>query len=59
MTKQTERLKKEVEMEQLYQIYTVEEVRKAIFSILKDKKRTEMIIYILEYEKFKNKPGGL
>ena len=55
MTKQTERLKKEVEIEQLYQIYTVEEVRKAIFSILKDKKRTEKIIYILEYEKFKNK----
>ena len=55
MTKQTEILKKEVEMEQLYQIYTVEEVRKAVFSILKDKKRTEMIIDILEYEKFEDK----
>jgi len=55
MTKQTERLKKEVEIEQLYQIYTVEELRKAVFSVLKDKKRTEMIIDILEYEKFKEK----
>ena len=55
MTKQTERLKKEVEIEQLYQIYTVEEVKKAVFSILKDKKRTEMIINILEYEKFEEK----
>ena len=55
MTKQTEILKKEVEMEQLYQIYTVEEVRKAVFSILKNKKRTEMIIDILEYEKFGEK----
>ena len=55
MTKQTERLKKEVEIEQLYQIYTVEEVKKAVFSILKDKKRTEMIIDILEYEKFEEK----
>ena len=42
-------------MEQLYQIYTVEQVRKAVFSILKDKKRTEMIIDILEYEKFEDK----
>jgi len=52
MTKQTEILKKEVEMEKLYQIYTVEEVRKAVFSIIKNKKTTEMIIDILEYEKF-------
>ena len=55
MTKQTERLKKEVEIEQLYQIYTVEEVRKAVFSILKNEKKTEMIIDILEYEKFEEK----
>tara|TARA_R100001510_G_C7470644_1_gene87061 strand:+ start:146 stop:316 length:171 start_codon:yes stop_codon:yes gene_type:complete len=55
MTKQTERLKKEVEMEQFYQIYTVEEVRKAVLSIIKNKKTTEMIIDILEYEKFEDK----
>jgi hypothetical protein len=55
MTKQTERLKKEVEIEQLYQIYTVEEVRKAVLSITKNKKTTEMVIDILEYEKFEDK----
>ena len=55
MTEQTERLKKEVEMKQLCQIYTVEEVRKAVFSILKDKEKTERIIDILEFEKFEDK----
>ena len=55
MTKQTERLKKEVEIKQLYEIYTVEEVRKAVFSILKNKKTTEMIIDILEFKKFEDK----
>ena len=55
MTKQTEKLKREVEIEQLYRIYTVEEVRKAVLSITKNKKTTEMIIDILEYEKFEDK----
>ena len=55
MTKQTEKLKREVEIEQLYQIYNVEEVRKAVLFIIKNKKTTERIIDILEYEKFEDK----
>ena len=54
MTEQTDKLKREVEIERFYQIYSIEDVKKAIFTITKDKNLTEKIVDLLEYEKLGN-----
>ena len=55
MTEQTDRLKKEVEIERFCQIYSIEDVKKAISTVTEDKNLAEKIVDFLEYEKFQGK----
>jgi hypothetical protein len=51
MTKRTDELKREVEIKRLYQIYTIDDLKKAVLVVTKNKNLTKKIVDFLKYQK--------